>query len=1789
MVDTSGWGGLPDVEMDDGAATGLAAACEDAARLLRDQATTRRTLTTTALQDFEGRFSRVFEQNQGTADGDGEEIAVALDDVALLVRHIIAVVPEENARRKAAREWKERRDKDKSEITFGDLGGDEAPPEGPQSPPAPKTLSASATPRENPPPGAGGDSAGTSSARPAALRGFVTGVESALSALDGRPGRLEGLNADFTSGFDWGTGEPAGVDGAAVYAALRSFNQLNRQDKLWVNTVADAFESAGSETSGGMMTLSNAAIAASLQAAGVSVSRLDIAPTSPRLYGINPTTGYSDDPVNAATGNFVEPETDLTFSGGCGTLALTRMYNSFHHHPGAFGPGWSSWTETRLHLDDEAAHLTLPDGRVVVFPRLGEGWDRATGGSMWLARDAAADELRATGNDGGTWRFSRTGAPLSHDRGEGTMVAFVHEDGRLARLEHERGRHVVLTWDGDRVVAAEASDGRRVDYAYEEGRLVAATGARGTRTYRWNEAGLVEAVIDADGVVEVENAYDDRARVTAQRSPHGRTSRYSYLPGHVTQVADPDGTRADTWVHDSRGRLVGLVDSEGHRQSTSYDQHGNAVLLTARDGSVTVREFDERGRAVREVRPSGADLQFAYDDLDRVVRVVADDHAETCYSYEGTSRHPSVMVDPEGGETRLAWDAGLLTRLADPTGVALSFGYDEHGDLVWTANSAGDTARLERDGSGRVVAAITPRGHRTTYAYGPTGLCRRRDPDGATWHYEHTAGGRLSAVVDPAGARSSIEHGADGEERRRIDPLGHAVEQRLDDLGNLASVELPDGSTWRFTHDTLSRLTSTTTPDGRTWTQTYDVLGNQVGSVDPLGNRTAVRSDEAQGTVVTTDPFGSVTQRFDTLGRPTSAEQLDGSVAMATHDRCGRAVELLDAEGGLTRVERDPAGRPVAVTDPTGRVTRYEYDACGRRSAVVDPAGARTTIEYNADSLPVRCTFPTGEVGWTDYDECNRVVATATPGVGGSRLRYDAAGRVVEARDSVSGLRRFTYDAAGQLVAATNGNGGVTRYDYDARGRAVRLTDALGHVTRREFDLMDRCVAETDPLGRTTRAGYDAVGRQVWQEDPSGRRIEWTYDAAHRVVAVEVDGRPVSSQRWDARTRSVEVTDHTRPDGRVVRRATTWNRRGQVVQETRDGATLSWQYDAAGRRTAMTLPDGSTVGYDHDAAGRVAAVDHPLLGRATFERDAAGRVVAAAAGDLLQSWEYADGFVVAHTATDAAGAVRTVVDRAEDGRIRSVGNDEATTTFDYDDACQLVASHVGEQRVRWRYDLAGRIVAESRDEGSRELAYDEAGQLLTVVGPEGTTRHAYDAVGRRVRTELPDGRTRDLEWSPTGWLASIVDEAGGEAVRTSLHVDASGLLASIDDVRVYWDGADPYAPSLVQVGATPVVAAGGLTGIGDRWAAPGWRTSRSHGADVWAVATQGTGPVPPGMPDGVGISPGGELTIGGLEWLGARVYDAASRGFLSVDPLDPVAGAGWSGNPYSYAGNDPLHALDPTGLKPVSEADLQAANKPWYEEAWDFVEENKDWIIGGVLVAGGVLLMATGVGGPLGAMALSAGADVLIQKATKGEVNYAQAAVSGLAGGAGFVASKGLTVGGRLGLSSKVLVNADKVKNAQMSTKIAVRTGIGTAEGYSYQVAGGADPLSRQAIGGGIAGGLTGGIVQRGDSVAEATKKEVSQRILDTAVGRGRVMTGLIKADAAMTSILQAGAIKLGHTVPGQASGELLRQVTDDKPGVDYGKIGGKALGGGLAKPLPTGFSGPAGSGVGAGFDAAVS
>ncbi|QBR92879.1 DUF6531 domain-containing protein [Nocardioides euryhalodurans] len=1613
-----------DVRFDHGAADTLASRCDAAADVIEGQAGSRASWKNTALTDFRGAFSELFRSNASVAAADATELASRLREVATGVRLLKEEARKEQQRRETARQWKREQDDrnlwDKGVDAV--FGGDD-PPVGP--PAAEPTIPVSAPvngTRETPTPGSGGGGGGggTSSARPEDLRAFANGSRGANQTLSAKPAMCRSAYTTFEAGCGWGRLEASGV-----FTGFDKYLDANEEDVRWATLVADAFAAAGGE--GAVSTLSDSALLATLQAAGVDASRQDIVIDPPTAYGHPPTTGYSVDPVNTATGNFLEREVDLSFTGATAALVWDRTYNSFSQQAGAFGPGWSSWTEAGLALDDEAARMTLPDGRVIVFPRLGTGWDRATGENMWLARDDAG--LQATTNDGKVLTFDGAGRLSALSHGAGTTVRLEHDAGRLVRVVHERGRSVDLTWADERIVRATGSDGRTVDYAYDDsGRLVTAAGPAGLRSYAWDDAGLISSVTDADGVVEAENAYDAHRRVTLQRTPHGRVVRFVYLPGNVTVVSDEDGTRSNTWLHDQRGRLIGVVDTDERRQSTSYDAHGNPVMVTERDGSVTVHEYDDRGRRTRTVTPSGADLTYGYDEADRITTVVAESGGVVEYSYDGADRNPSLMVDPEGGRTRFSWRAGLLTEMVDPVGVTVRFDYDDRGDLVATTDALGNTARLERDPTGRVTASVSPLGHRTRWTYLPHGhLGSRQDPDGAVWRYEHTAAGRLSAVIDPTGSRTEIEHGSHGEETRTVDPLGRAVTRHLDDLGNLASVELPDGSRWEFTHDALSRLVAATDPAGAEWRYDYDANGDLTATTDPTGVRIGASVDRPARTLTVGDGEADRTWSFDPLGRATAATDPDGTSAVTVHDACGRPVELLDGDGGLTRIERDAAGRAVAVTSPTGAVTRFEYDARGRLAALVDPTGARTTYEHDADGRLVREVLPTGEVAWTEHDPCGRVTAASVPGRGVARYRYDAAGRVVESSDTWFGRRRFRYDAAGQLVEVVNGNGGVTRFERDPRGRAVAVTDPLGHTTRRSYDQLDRPVSQTDALGRTTRAGYDAAGRLAFQESPTGSRVEWTHDTAGRIASEVVDGRLVTSVEHDPRARTVRISDHTQ-EHRTTTHLLEWNRRDQLVRHVRDDRATTWAYDADGNRTSLTTPDGRSTTFERDAAGRVSVVEHPLLGRAVLERDGSGRLVRATADGTLQTWERLDGFVVAHVHTDAGGATRTEVTRDEDGRITGIDRAGERTTYAYDLAHQLVESRLGGSVTRWSYDAAGRLVTESVDGAVRGHTHDPAGQLLATRGPDGlTTRHDYDGCGRRVRTERPDGRVRELSWTATGWLSAVTERAGDDVERTELHVDATGQLAWVGDTELWWDTASPRGRGLLQVGEVPLLPVGAVTGVGEDWIPAGWRTGRGEGTDPWQAGVSGGPgrPVVPGLPAGLGIGAAGELIIGGvdpLEWLDARVYDPASRGFLSTDPLDPVIGAGWAGNPYSYAGNDPLHALDPTGLRPATDADLQAykdANNGWVSENWEY-------LVGGAMVIGGGIMIATGFGGPVGMALVAAGADTIIQKATTGEVNWGQVAVSGglgLVGGAGAAWATRASVNGTAALRTTMLVN----------------------------------------------------------------------------------------------------------------------------------------------------------------------
>ncbi len=1349
----------------------------------------------------------------------------------------------------------------------------------------------------------------------------------------------------------------------------------------------------------------------------------------PILRGESPTSGYANDPVNTASGNFVETEVDLGFTGLLRMLRFSRTFNSRSDQVGPFGRGWASWASTRLRATPEGAQWESPDGQQAVIPvsANGTGYRQVVGIPGLVVPRAEGLALEWFG--GSRWEFDAEGLPVRVMDGPGTQVRFVHEQGRLAGLVHEGGKRLSLDWDGDRIIGLVCSDGRRVVYCYDEaGNLIEADGGPdGVRRYELDAQGRVLAVLDADDVVELRNTYDADGRVLGQVSAHGRRSRMRYLPGNVTIVDDEDGGPANTYLHDEHGRLIGVVDGHGSEFTKTYDSWGNPTAETDRNGAVTLREWNERARLVRQTEPSGAVHSFSYDESDRLLEVAASTGAATRFRYEGTERTPVEVIGPEGGVVRMEVADGLVHRIVDPDGVQVSFGFDTDGNITSVTDAYDNTAVLERDAAGWVTAIVSPAGRRTELSYDRAGRpIERRDPGGGVWRFAYTPAGRLASVTDPTGARTETRYGDDGEAEQVIDALGHVTSRQFDTLGNLVGIVAPDGAKWQFSYDALCRLVGIHDPAGASWLREHDAEGNLTASIDPLGAR---RSDTVNqlGRITTIDDGATSTEfEYDELGRATMQRRPDGTELQATYDLCGRRTSITDPLGGVTRYAYTPAGRLTRVTSPLGHTVSFEHDRAGRLVTEIDPRGRRRAYRYDAEARITRITAA-GQAWYFDYDAAGQLATRRDPNGGTTRYDYAAAGRLTQITDPTGGVTRFRYDPRGQLVEATDANGNITHYEVNARGWLTTVTDPLGGVVEHRYDEVGRLVATTDQLGRTTRWEYDPAGQLTRQLDAAGGHIRWSYDPSGRLTSYQAgDADPVTIER-DALGRVVVVQEPGR------RHQLSWDPLNRLIAKRAGELELTWQYDADGRQIAAGYPDGTHTTFTHDPAGGLTSAQHPVLGTIALHRDSAGRLTGLNTPGGSESWSYRDGELVGHSIERDGQRQLTQLERDAAGRVITETRDGVISRYHYDPAGQLIAANSPDSARTFGYDPAGRLTTETGPDGEVTYTYDAASQLRERRRGADITQYTYDAAGRRV-TETSPELTRTFTWNPLAQLTSIHRQDPAGESTTTLTVDAFGDLATVNDTPLAWDPTG-LIPQPRCLGTSTIIgndeqtwALTDATGV-VTWLNTDWQHSTNnntdHPRDPWGATHHATTTPQLGWR--------GELTIDGLTWLRNRAYDPGTRAFLTPDPLPAVPGTPTSTNPYHYANNNPINLLDPLGLRPTTDANLAAHRKADQGGGFlGFLKGAGNWIGNNLSEIGHGALDVIGLIPVVGEVA-----DLANAAWYAGEGDYTMAALSAAAAipGAGYAANAA-KVGIRTADAVKGgLKSADAVKGADEASE----------------------------------------------------------------------------------------------------------------------------------------------------------
>ena len=1180
-----------------------------------------------------------------------------------------------------------------------------------------------------------GSSTGVSSAVPVALEQFADFVMGPL--YDDMTFYFKSISTAYEryqQTCHWGT---LLIDGL-LEATVHWLND-NSHDAMWLKAVAQAFRVAGSN---GQFVITDAALTEFLKRNSINPGRKFLKVPDVQVYGTTPTSGYASDPVNVATGNFIEEEHDLTF----GSLQLSRMYNSiaatgsassfegYEPPTGVFGVGWSSTIDTHLKVTNAGAIWVSADGRQLFFSRMGTGFERAAGEPWWLARCASGPHSASAHNtddeDAQRTRAFRVGY-----RAIAELVASVPATDGYSALDGSTDFYVVSnnagafhyytltgawigSWHGNAqstVAALYTGSGQGCEIENRSSaRLCAIAGAGGqciSLSYGSNkDAGRV--VTASAGTRRVEYTYTESGHLASART-------YSTLKSSTNNTEPLEVLDSRVYTHTEQGLIETVTGFGDVREVTNIYE-----------------DPEYPGRVTQQIGQHGCIIDYTYlpGGITQVVVKDSEKGHDAPATAEETTAHSQTSHDGEEkrigyADTWVSDEKGRLTSVTSAEGLRSGFIYDMYGNRIQSISPDGARIVRSADERGRIIKELTPAGTLTTFTYDALDrlcsvrvyasrmACANNEPAQESIDYEYVDDfSRLHSAVTRNGATTRYEYTPSGKVARVTDPTGVFTSFAYDERDNLVQTSNAIGDTITISYDTNDRVVAVRMPSGATTYAEYDDASRPVLLTDPTGATTRYTYTQAGKISTVTDPTGAI-YGFE-------------------YNETGDVAAVIAPDGARTTSEFDEIGYLNRIVDPSGAVTRILRDGMGRVTELIDPAGSVWRTDYDAADTLVEHIDPTGVWERTTRDIAKGLYKTQNAN-GTERTTLDSLGRIRELVDLSGGLTRWSYEnlatdvtsGAHQSVSLSVSNlPSISHIQQDIKSHpgahtVVTRTDAADGEHREVYDAAGRVIQQISATGAVTAYTYDACGRVSTVTDPDGYTTEHTYDADSRLVAKTCAGTVVESFSYD-------------PAGRVLEH----RRGGQLIGR--------YSYDAAGRPVLVVDSAWGTRRFSYDACGRVTKTISGTGGVCFFDYDAASRLVA-------QRVATADGFATTTYSYDAAGNMVSTTDPAG-----------ATTSYEYDAAHRCTAvTHADSSRVLYAYDEAGELASTS------------------VVPPGGAPQLACEWVQDVQRRKLV---VRD--WLAAANLpktgAGAGDDSAQPFVETTYVSDALGRLERVDRAQL---------------------------------------------------------------------------------------------------------------------------------------------------------------------------------------------------------------------------------------------------------------------------------------------------------------------------------------------------------------------------------------------------------------------
>ena len=927
-------------------------------------------------------------------------------------------------------------------------------------------------------------------------------------------------------------------------------------------------------------------------------------------------------PVNVTNGNMYLEQTDYRLTGVGPSINLSRFYNSIIQTGRLFGRGWATdYDESLQFYGEQMLRLNSSDGKAIYFGRDNTSQPFVTGGSQGVYGQIvknADSTYTLTYKEGLTKQFNSSGKLLwIKDRNNNQTTLSYLADGRIEKVIDPFGRELLFATNPTNGLVTQISDSMGVvaSYSYTSGgELQTVTYADGSKyDFLYTTVSgkvLMTEVKDALGNTLEKHAYDSSARATT-----------SEVQGGVEKYTLNYVSTTETDVTDALGHVTKYYFDKSKNQNLVTKIEG-VCGCGGSSSQVTTWEYDDQLNVKKQTDALNRETNYTFDSNGNML-TMTDVLGTVTYTYN-TFGQILTHKDRMNGITTLTYDAnGNLQTIKNALDKTITLGYDTRGQLQTITDPLNHTTTLTWDAQGRLTKTKDAQNHETNFVYDSrVRLTSATNALNQTTSYQYDAADRLKKVVfadnnfaeltrDLAGRRTKVKDSRGNETNFAYDSayrltsvtdaLNHTTTYAYDLMSNLTSITDALNQATNYEYDDFNRLKKVIYPaavsGGTRLEETieYDVVGNVKKRVDTALRQTLYDYDNANRLIKTTDAANQITQfeynarsqmtkvtdalnqqytfAYDPLGRLLSKTRAS-LTATFEYDAVGNRTKRTDYNGAITTYAYDELNRLTTIAYPDLTSASYSYDALSRLATAMNQNGTVTFAYDNRGRLQSE-TNVFGKVVSYGYDANGNKTELRLDGALSASYQYDAANRLTQITDSSNGVYGYGYDPTDKLTSLTRPNGVTTNYEYDGLSRLTRLKHSTSTITLFDYQYAYNTAQQINQItepSRTRTFSYDNVDRVTATTNTAGLAESYAYDSV---------GNRTSSHLSASYTHQ-PFNKLTATSGATY----SYNNNGNMTSRTDASGLWQLAYDFENRLKQVTRPDGGSVSYKYDALGR---------------------------------------------------------------------------------------------------------------------------------------------------------------------------------------------------------------------------------------------------------------------------------------------------------------------------------------------------------------------------------------------------------------------------------------------------------------------------------------------------------------------------------------------------------------------------------------------------------------------------